>query len=150
MKHLNLPLIFIGLLQFACSMPANKDSIEAWKKEVLNTELAFANMAKEEGVPAAFNYFAAEDAVLLRGETLLQGKSAIATHYEKNKALWEKAKLDWKPDFIDVSKSGDLAYTYGSYAFSAPDSSGVESTSRGVFHTVWKRQDDGSWKFVWD
>ena len=24
------------------------------------------------------------------------------------------------------------------------------SSEEGVFHTVWKRQPDGSWKFVWD
>ena len=58
--------------------------------------------------------------------------------------------LVWKPDYVDVSESGDLAYTYGKYTFTSRDSTGRKVVSKGIFHTVWKRQEDGSWKFVWD
>jgi ketosteroid isomerase-like protein len=49
-----------------------------------------------------------------------------------------------------VSACGDLGYTWGSYTFTATDSLGATHRSEGIFHTVWKRQPDGSWKFVWD
>ena len=51
---------------------------------------------------------------------------------------------------MDVSESGDLAYTYGKYTFSAFDSNAKKIEAKGIFHTVWKRQEDGSWKFVYD
>jgi len=131
-------------------MNEHQKNIEFWKNEIFETEKAFARMAEEQGVPAAFAHFAAEDAVLLRGEKLIKGRAAIMDSYQKNQALWKKAKLNWEPDFAEVSASGDLAYTYGHYTFSVPDSLGKVSESTGVFHTVWKRQEDNNWKFVWD
>jgi ketosteroid isomerase-like protein len=56
--------------------------------------------------------------------------------------------LTWSPDFIDVSASGDMAYTYGKYNYTTTDSLGNVSEIEGIFHTVWKRQADGNWKFV--
>ena len=46
--------------------------------------------------------------------------------------------------------SRDLGYTYGHYTFSYIDSGGNKIENKGVFHTVWKRQSDGTWRFVWD
>jgi len=59
-------------------------------------------------------------------------------------------QLEWAPDFVDVSSSGDLAYTYGKFTFSFKDSLGNKVENKGIFHTVWKRQSNGEWKFVWD
>ncbi len=58
--------------------------------------------------------------------------------------------LTWKPTFVDVSRSGDLAYTYGGAVFTSIDSTGNKIERIGEFHTIWKRQKDGTWKFVWD
>jgi len=58
--------------------------------------------------------------------------------------------LLWKPEFVELSKSGDLGYTYVEYVFLKKDSSGNTIESKGIFHTVWKKQSDGKWKFVWD
>ena len=30
------------------------------------------------------------------------------------------------------------------------DSTGKTNENRGAFHTVWKKQKDGSWRYVWD
>jgi len=142
MKRFTAFSLFILL---SCSVQKN---IDIYKTEVQQTELAFARMAQEKGVEQAFLTFAADSAVLQRGEKLLQGRDAFKKYFSN--PVWQHARLDWKPDFVDVSLSGDLAYTYGSYTFSAPDSNGTMQESRGIFHTVWKRQKDGSWKFVWD
>jgi ketosteroid isomerase-like protein len=31
-----------------------------------------------------------------------------------------------------------------------PREAGEVGEYQGVFHTVWKRQPDGTWKYVWD
>ena len=61
-----------------------------------------------------------------------------------------KAKLEWIPDFVDVSASGDLGYTYGKYTITTIDSIGQTIKRGGIFQTIWKRQPDGRWRFVWD
>jgi len=140
----------IAFCLFLVVFTACKDTknIEDYKQEVIQTELAFAQMAKEQGVKEAFLAFAADSAVLSRGNKILKRQQDFIGYFSN--PLWKNASLQWKPDFVDVSASGDLAYTYGSYTFSSQDSIGKISTSRGIFHTVWKRQQDGSWKFVWD
>ena len=59
-------------------------------------------------------------------------------------------ELTWEPEFVDVSTDGTLAYTYGPYTFKAMDKDGNPISAEGLFHTVWKRQADGNWRFVYD
>ena len=37
-------------------------------------------------------------------------------------------------------------HSYGKYIWTSKDASGKEEISKGIFHTVWKKQKDGSWK----
>jgi len=104
----------------------------------------------EEGIPKAFLTFAADDAVLMRNNELISGKQDLSLYFANQAEAPENEKLSWEPDFVDVSASGDLAYTYGQFTYSYTDSLGSAVESTGVFHTVWKRQSDGSWRFVWD
>ena len=142
-----ITVIIIGIILTACS---NRESsrLETWKEEVRLTELNFSEMAVKEGIAPAFLHFAAEDAVLNRNDSLIIGIDNIRARFNELPAV--QGQLTWAPDFIDVAQSGDLAYTYGKYQYAAVDSTGNEIISNGVFHTVWKRQTDGSWKYVWD
>ena len=146
-KFLNLVLF---LVLCSCSMEEEKKSIELWKAEIMETEKSFTEMAGEEGIAKAFMAYAAEDAVLMRNNVLVTGKDELVKHFEKQSTGPKDEKLSWKPDFVDVSASGDLAYTYGHFTYSYTDSTGTTIENKGVFHTVWKRQADGSWRFVWD
>ncbi len=137
--------LFSILVILSCTAEKN---IEELKTEIMQSEQAFVQMVKDDGVQKAFLTFAADSAVLNRNNKILKGQQAFIEYFSN--PLWKEAKLLWKPDFIDVSKSGDLAYTYGSYTFTSKDTVGEISESTGIFHTVWKRQKDGSWKFVWD
>ena len=127
---------------------SNENTIAKWKKEVVETEQAFNDMAQEKGLVAAFYHFAADDGVIRRSRKIIQGKDAIRNWYERD--VRPNETLTWAPTFVDVSASGDLAYTYGNFTFTYYDSLGNEKKNEGIFHTVWKRQLDGSWKFVWD
>ncbi len=136
------------LLLNSCGMNTTNE-LEKWKKEILQTEQQFEKMVQEKGMEKAFLAFADENAVLLRNNNLISGKNNIERYF-KTPSKATNIQLNWKPDFIDVSKSGDLAYTYGKYTYSYTDENGYPQESTGIFHTVWKRQNDGNWKFVWD
>lgn len=148
MKRSIFTILALLLILPSCTQE-KKGNIGTWKKEIIDTEQAFASMAKTDGVPKAFITFAADDAVLLRNNELIKGKEAIKVSYNKRFSS-ENATLTWAPDFVDVSSSGDLGYTYGKYVYTTIDSLGNSTASEGIFHTVWKRQSDGTWKFVWD
>jgi ketosteroid isomerase-like protein len=137
------------MLVFISCTRSKKDDIEKWKKEIADTEHAFAEMARLEGIPKAFTTFAAEEVAILRNNSLIKGKEALKASYE-NRSTSGTVSLSWSPDFVDVSSSGDLGYTYGKYVYTSTDSLGNTNSNEGIFHTVWKRQPDGNWKFVWD
>ncbi len=145
----SLTIIILLILVVTSCMKETKNDIEKWKQEIIATEHAFNEMAKTDGIPNAFITFAADDAVLLRNNMLIKGKEALKESYEKRFPSG-KVSLTWAPDFVEVSSSGDLGYTYGKYLYTATDSLGNSTSKEGIFHTVWKRQADGKWKYVWD
>ncbi len=148
-KTLQLTLL-VSVLIYSCNTNMKKDSIEKWKSEIVDTEQEFAEMSLKEGIPKAFLTYAAEDVVLLRNNSLIIGLDSLRESYKNKKSELEKVSLTWKPDFVDVASSGDMGYTYGKYVYTTTDSIGNKNVVEGVFHTVWKRQADGNWKFVWD
>jgi len=125
-------------------MPINNDLVV----EVFEIERKFAALAAEKGIKEAFLEFAAKDAVINRNNKIYPGKAGITEYYDSQNL--KNIKLEWKPDYVDVSASGDMAWTYGNYSFQAESESGEKIEAEGIFHTVWKRQADGSWKYVWD
>lgn len=134
------------VLIFSCNTSVEKESLI---KEIFNSEKAFEKMCAEKGIAEAFYFFADDSAVIKReNDTLIIGKEQIKEYY--NKEFYKTAKVSWAPDFIDVSEDGTLAYTYGKYLWVSKDEKGNDVEYRGVFHTVWKRQIDNTWKYVWD
>lgn len=110
--------------------------------------MAFATMARDVGINEAFISFADASAVIDRNNVLISGIDSIKAHFSSPTPAG--TKLEWEPDFVDASTSGDLGYTYGKFIYTRLDSAGKEVKITGVFHTVWKKQEDGSWKYVWD
>jgi len=135
-------LIFIT----ACEKPVNKERI---KQEVFQTEKSFEKMCADQGMQEAFYFFSSDSAVIKRqNDTLIVGKEHIKNYYSN--PAFKMAKVTWTPDFIDVSESGDMAYSYGKYLWVIWNAEGDTAEFEGVFQTIWKRQPDGKWKYVWD
>ena len=144
MKYIMPAILF---LLSACNSPEAAD-IQSLKDEVKKAENDFCKMAADSGIAKAFEYFAADNAVLLRGTEIVEGKNAIIEMMAGQSS--ENTSLIWEPDYIDVASSGDLAYTYGKFTYSMIGPEGDTLSSNGIFHTVWRKQADGTWKYVWD
>lgn len=136
------------VLILACNKAGQEYTPEKAEQEIREAEQEFAEMVANEGIAEGFIAFAAEDAVLKRGDSLIIGKPGIADFLQAQPT--QPATLQWTPDHVEVSASGDLGYTYGRYTYAYKDSLGNEKSMTGIFHTVWKKQEDGSWKYVWD
>ncbi len=155
MKQLNWTKWFViaacmGLfcpILFSCKTVASQ-AMKNSKQEIIQAEKAFAEMAAKEGIPKAFLAFADDKAVLNRNDKLVKGKSEMKTYFEQQTI--KITSLTWSPDFVEVAASGDLGYTYGEYQITYLNKEGKTISDKGIFHTVWKKQSDGKWKFVWD
>jgi len=152
-RQSTMTCLFLSLLAMA-TIPApvvsqnNDDQLEQYKMEILAAETDFAKMVRTEGMQAAFLAYASEQAVLSRNNKLIKGKQAMNEYFDSQ--TLSEIQLQWAPDFIDVSASGDLGYTYGNYTLRARNAEGEWIQDTGVFHTVWKRNQAGQWRFVWD
>lgn len=139
-------LTIISLFALACTQKTDTESV---KKEIFDTEKAFEKMCAEKSIAEAFAFYADENAVVMRAnDSLIKGKENIGKFYSVQSL--KNATVKWTPDCIEVSKDGSLGYTYGKYSWQQIGEKGDTIRSTGVFHTVWKKQADGSWKYVWD
>ncbi len=127
----------------------SKPNISEIANEVYDTEKSFEKMCADSGISAAFVTFADSNAVILRGnDSIISGKVGIRHFYEDEK--YKNAQVLWTADKVNVSDDGTMAWTYGKYVWKVTKQDGTVNQFRGVFHTVWKKQTDGSWKYVWD
>lgn len=142
-------ILFIAcglLMPYACSSKKNR---ETYLQEIEKTEKDFKSSIAALGVAESFFLYADSGAVILRGnDELIKGRTAIRNYYSSPQ--FKEASVNWTPDFIEVSASGDMAYSYGRYVWLIKDSTGKENEYKGLYHTIWKKQTDASWKFVWD
>lgn len=92
-----------------------------------------------------------DDAVLMTPfAEALNGKDAIRGALKE--MISDPAfALTFKASKIDVAKSGDLAYTQGSYTLKVTDPATHKPiTDHGSYVTTYRKQADGSWKAVTD
>ena len=140
MKYLMLIILTAAIFcKTGCSGPQDNSSL-------MDVDRAFSEFSKEHGMQAAFLHYAADSAVLLQKNTWpIVGKKEI----EKLFSLYSDTgfMLTWEPLHEDISRSGDLGFTYGIYTML---NKGTLSESKGKYVTIWKMQEDKTWKFILD
>lgn len=111
-------------------------ALAAASPTVIDAERAFAQMAQDKGQWTAFRGYAAPDAVMFVPQPV------NAQEFLKDKKDPPKA-IRWQPTHAWVSCDGTLAIDTGNWQ-------GANGKVVGYFTTVWKRQADSSWKWVYD
>ena len=111
-------------------------------------ESEFMKAAAQHGSQGYLSYYADDAVEVPNGAPIIQGKVNIAKTMgfldDKNN------QLTWTPVGADISTSGDLGYTYGTYEFRSKDKDGKPVVDHGKYTSIWKKQRDGSWKVVLD
>ena len=116
------------------------------KAELVRTEAEFFKHALEHGFGPALRDYMADDAFV--ANTLVLGRDAQETRMKADAGKARPNVIRWKPLRADVAASGDLGYTWG-VAESGPGRDGPFKPY-AIYVTIWKRQSDGKWKFVYD
>src|ERR1700704_5975824 len=140
-------LLSLGLIcAFIAAAVAQNKSQANDVKSMVETERAFSRMSEEKGTREAFAEFIAADGILFRPGPVV-GKKWMQEH--PLPPATTRQWLSWQPIFAAVSRAGDLGYTTGPWQFKR-DIKDAKPVAFGNFMTVWKRQANGSWKFVLD
>lgn len=138
-------LLIVTAITMGCSQTID---IETEKGALLKTDRDFSAFSADSGAAAAFMNFMADSATILRDNAHpFTGRESIGQLFSTWPAT---ATLTWEPVFAEVSQSADLGYTIGRYLYTNVDTAGTEVSGEGYYITIWKKQTDGTWRFVFD
>lgn len=136
----------VFLMLIACVLGINgiaqKTSLAPDLQSLVDAERAFARAASEKGVRDSFLAFIADDGILYRPGPV-NGKKWLTDRPAR------PGLLTWQPVYADISSSGDLGFTTGPWEF-RPNGPEDTPVAFGQFASVWRKQADGTWKFVND
>ena len=119
---------------------------ETKKTELLNVDREFSKMSEKKGIFKAFKYYADDKAIIYRDKQHpFSGKNSIVELMKDS-----KGELSWEPFKADIAESGDLGYTLGKYEYTGKALDGKETKFFGYYVSIWKKQADGNWKYVFD
>jgi ketosteroid isomerase-like protein len=129
-------LLFAAALSACASGPSAELPNAA---PVIAAERAFAARAGEIAWIPAFREFVAPDGQLAQPGGYADAPAQLASARDDgNRSLF------WWPAWAGISRSGDFGFTTGPVSFDEA------RTPRGHYFTVWRRQADGSWKWIYD
>jgi len=135
-------VLFSGSAAFAADM-------DAQAKVLAKLDDDWSAAAAKKDVDLVASYYADDAIAYPPNETAAIGRAAT-------KKVWAAYfaeptfKLSWKTLHAEVSTSGDLGFTAGTYedSFKGPD--GKLVTETGKYLCTWKKGKDGKWKAIHD
>ncbi len=137
---------FAGVLLFSTGCTKAPDPA-ADAQAIRSASEEWAKTAVSKDAVKFVSYYTDDATVMLPNEPVLKGKDAI-------KAVAGPMMQD--PNFAiafttdKVEVSGTLGYTQGTVKASSTGRDGKRLDDTGKYLTVWKKQEDGSWKAVQD
>jgi len=106
-------------------------------KPVLKAELAFARMADQKGIRAAFLAWMTADARVFSPRM-----TSAKAQYSPEPG--DPGHLAWYPEAMGMARSGDLAWSFGPWTYAVKKGEAV--LVDGHYLSLWRRQRSGLWR----
>lgn len=117
------------------------------EEAIMQADRDFNKATQEKRAEGWLGYFALDEAAIPDPPTV--GRQAITERYQKLFANPDFT-LTWTPEKGEVFPAGTVGYTTGKYVARFKSKEGKQMESRGHYLTLWRKQEDGSWKIVGD
>ena len=128
-------------------LPAASAAVADLTADVRCREIRFSRAAEAKDA-ALFASFIDDDARFV-GSEVMRGPDDVAAAWNVFFAA-DGPSIMWRPQYVEVLDDGTLALTRGPYRVLAKNADGNPVEHWGTFNSVWRLQDDGSWKVVFD
>jgi ketosteroid isomerase-like protein len=138
-------VLTLASCKFFAKKPKENTKLIDDKIKMMDADRAFSKLSADKGMREAFMEYIDSNGVLLRpNEMPIIGANAIDYLSQQ---VDKDYTLVWEPRGGDIAQSGDLGYTYGIYKMQPK---AIDTTIFGTYLSIWKKQGDGTWRFVLD
>ncbi|MDJ0711819.1 MAG: nuclear transport factor 2 family protein [Woeseiaceae bacterium] len=138
MNRFLLPAILLAL---AAPVAADLET------EVRCREIAFSQSAENRDAEAFRTFLDADTRFI--GNKVLRGPDEVVAGWSDLLSPGGAA-IKWRPRIVEVLKNGRYALSRGPYRIVARDEDGNPAEHWGTFNSVWRLNDDGVWRVVFD
>lgn len=148
---MSFTLVFVLAGCTKATPPAPADTRAADAQAIRQLEADWLQAGSSRDVDKIASFYADDGSIFLTGMPVVTGKATILASY-KTLLADKNFSLTWPPSTtIVVSKSGDMAYSEGTYTMTYTDPKTKKAVSeKGKYVEVYMKQADGSWKDVAD
>jgi uncharacterized protein (TIGR02246 family) len=132
----------------SCHQQQSVDT-KAEGEKLMQLSRDWSQAAANRNVEKILSYWSDDAVVIAGGDPVISGKQGIRQMVEgsfKNPGF----QIGWEPQTVEIAKSGDLGYLLENTQITVNDSTGKPVVSRFKGITIWKKQDNGTWKNVVD
>jgi uncharacterized protein (TIGR02246 family) len=153
---LALPALILGLA--ACEAETEEagsttEDVAAVDVAAIDQTIRARAQEFDDGVaardPAAIAALYADDTIIQApGEPAMSGPGSVEEDWAESFERMPDATGDGETENVMVAESGELAVETGRYTFSGTAPDGTAISEDGKYITVWKLQDDGTWKIA--
>lgn len=140
-----IPLAVLILFVYAFQSQTAMDGPEAIRK----ADGDWLKAVQSKDIIKVLAFYRDDAAWLLRDTTPIRGKEGIQSVWSgffATPGSW----IQWEPTTADVSVSGDLGYSEGTYEMRYSDQQGKTIDQKGSYVTIWKKGADGVCKLAVD
>src|SRR5690348_7504338 len=142
-------MVLAAMLVNAGCRAQRKVNLSTEEAAIRRTDAVWLAAASAHDLDRILPFWADDATILAPGTPAIVGKDAIRKYVSSSFAT-PGFSIAWKTDKVEISQSGDLAYSYGTdrISLNTPDGKPVIEENEAV--AIWKKQPDGSWKCVMD
>jgi len=118
-------------------------------EKLMQLSKEWSKLAGTDSIERILSFWADDAIVMSPGQPPIKGKTAIREMVEGTSKI-PGFKIRWEPLSVAVSKSGDLAFLIEQNQITINDSLGRPITEYNKAVTIWRKENDGSWKNIVD
>ena len=140
----------LGLAGCATAPPAPAVDAAAEEGKIRQAESTNLKNWAAKDVEGLLGFYADDATLMTPGMPAMKGKDAMRPAL-KTMLGDPNLKLDYSAQRVEIGKSGDVAFSQGTYTMTMTDPKTKKpATDKGSYVTGYKKQADGSWKAVSD
>lgn len=143
-RWVSLMVVAVACLAAACGA-----NVEQERNALVALDREWSEAAQAKNVEKFLSYYAPDASVYPQGMPIATGSGPIRETITQMFAS-PGFSIQFGPTKAEVSASGDLGYTTGTYQMTMSDAAGNPMTETGKYVTAWKKQSDGLWKATED